>query len=260
MAAEFIYPTRGNFSDENNNQMINVFDLLYVEYNSSWVSANLTLYCYIGDPGLTWQYTDAAGNPLLASGTYRFGTIHTIGFAINQYPTNCHFKMSDAGADVLNGETFWITSNAASSTTFQPSLNAISTGSGAAITQSAKSTGPASIGVSGTQSSSHAFATSQANNNSTTESSHGLTKGAVAGVGVGITLFGLAAIAALVYIWLTWRKRKLQRTTPEEDRRAENLYQEYKVEAPNNEVPRQLNGSGLPVAELEGRQIPVEIM
>ena len=260
MAAEFIYPTRGNFSDENNNQMINMFDTLYVKYNSSWSSLNLTLFCLDSTTSTQWQYLDVQGNPILASGTYNFGTIQAVNFDINQYPTNCHFKLTEYGNndDALNGESFWVTSDAALSTTFQPTSTAITSGSGAATTQSAKSTGLASVAAS---TSSSRTSTSSLTTNPTTSpapASSGLSTGAKAGIGVGVAAAVLIISALLFIIWHMQRKAQ----TNEQNNAHEKPelpgstlgVADAEMHTPNNFQPYKHEMEGSRWAELEGAQ------
>lgn len=198
MAAEFIYPTHGNYSSENNDRMINVFDTLYVQYRSSWLSLNLTLFCLQGTTSSSYQYINVQGNPILATGLYRFGTIQSYNFGINQYPTMCNLKLTkyrdnDVG---LNGENFWVTSDAASSTTFQPGS---STSASITTTQSGTATGQVSV-VTTTISSPTSSQTLGA-------SSAGLSTGAQAGIGVGVALAALGILAFIASFLLLRRRR-----------------------------------------------------
>jgi hypothetical protein len=242
MAAEFIYPARGNFSAENNDKMINVFDTLYVQYRSTWPSLNLTLFCLEGTTSANWYYLNVQSNPILASGTFKFGTIQSYNFNINQYPTMCKFKLTkyQDNDNGLNGEDFWITSNAASATIFQPASSASSSGG---TTQSAKSTGPASVLAS--PSSSPTTTTTQ-----TSSSAHsGLSTGAKAGVGIGVTV-AVLSVLALIFL-LIWRRRRKGQSI-----KRNNTYE--KAELPSDDTTNNLQPYKHKVDSMEGAA-PVEL-
>jgi len=55
--------------------MINVSDTLYLQYNSSWLALNLTLFYLEGTTSSQWQYLNVQENPILNAGTNNFDTI-----------------------------------------------------------------------------------------------------------------------------------------------------------------------------------------
>jgi hypothetical protein len=201
MAAEFIYPTRGNFSLENNNQVINVFDTLFVQYSSTWRALNLTIFCLEGATSTQYEFLNVPGNPILASGIYKFGTIDAVGFDISQYPTKCSFKLTKYGDNdsALGGEEFWVTSNAATSTTYEPTPTATAAAT-TTTTQSVMTTG--TVGIAASTSSGNPSQT-----DSPANTSSGLSAGAKAGIGIGAAAVSLL-ILALVFIIFRQRRKK----------------------------------------------------
>lgn len=95
--ASFIYPPHGNFSDVAPSGDINIYDALEITYNSTWPSLNLTLFCLSGATATDYQFWNAEGNPILASGTYQLKSINSVGSDIYQYPTDCSFKLTKYG-------------------------------------------------------------------------------------------------------------------------------------------------------------------
>jgi hypothetical protein len=203
MAAQIIYPPLGNFSAANNGQMINVYDVLYIQYTSTWPSLNFIFFCLRDATSTQYFYVNAPSNPILASGTYKFGSIQAAGFSFDQLPVGCHFMLSDPsnGADALNGQGFYVTSNSASSTTFQPAT--ATAGPGATTTTQG-----------GTRTSGVAASTST----STTTPSSGLSTGAKAGIGVGVAVAVLLISALLFVIWhMRQRQPKAPSNVPATD-------------------------------------------
>lgn len=199
MAAEIVYPTRGNYSLENSNRMISIYDTLYIQYNSSWDALTLTLYCLQNPTAGLWYYHDFPS--LSGSGTFKVGSVQAVGLDvyINQYPTNCHYRLARPPTlnELINGESFWVINNAASPTTFQPTTatTSISTAS-TPITTSTTTTTSSSASSSST---------------STAQPSRGLSTGAKAGIGVGVTATVLILAALLFIIWRMRRKTQMNR-------------------------------------------------
>lgn len=214
--ATFVYPPKGNFSTANGNRMINTFDVLYIEYESSWDRLNLTLFCLQGTTSTTYQYLNVEGNPILGDGLYRFGDIESRKFNIPQYPSECHFKLTKFGdnAIALDGGHFFVTSDAASSTTFQPSST-----SSAASTQGIGSSAPAKASAAATSSaasaSSSSSASSTASGSSANSGGGGLSTGASAGIGVGVAA-GVILFAVLAFILIKRRRRTPNEIAPTE--------------------------------------------
>lgn len=121
MTAHFIYPPRGNFSVLNNNQAINIFDDLIVQYETPFAFLNLTCFC------LNSQTNDGSYSvwnvpSLPGTGIYNFGAIKSQDTQFVRFPTACSFKLAKFGDDgsAAGGDPFSVTSDASHSTTFSP--------------------------------------------------------------------------------------------------------------------------------------------
>nr|POE47935.1 hypothetical protein CFP56_01263 [Quercus suber] len=205
MSAGFIFPPNGNFSIESNNQTINAFDTLYIQYSSSWSALNLTLFCTESTTDLNYWYWNVPSNPISPAGTYAVGTIESAGSGTAQYPTTCHFKLTQYGDNDngISGEVFSVTSQAASSTTYQPtSSSAASTQAASSTTHQPTSTSAASL--------SDATTSPTTTLSSAAASAVGLSTGAEAGIGIGVVaaIFILAAIA-----FICFRRRQKRKST-----------------------------------------------
>lgn len=147
-------------------------------------------------------------NPILASGTYEINSIDSIGLDIYQYPTKCHFKLTQYGnnSNRLTGQIFNVVSEEGTSTTFKRG----STASGTTY-----STQTATSGDLGTIATS-VSASATGNGSSTTmslptlsatpQASFGLSTGAKAGIGAGIAVVAVL-IAALIGIIFVLQKK-----------------------------------------------------
>jgi hypothetical protein len=205
MGAEFLYPAKGNYSTENDGQMINVYDQLYLEYTSDWPSANLTFYCAVSSSIYFVPYGE---NPLADSGIYYFGPVKQLILVINEWPIVCNYKLTEVGgSDSLDGQQFWVTSNAASSTTFSPTVT--STTSASTRTSTSTQTTDTTTTVLSSSASSSAVTATQAateTQTSTPSTSPGLSAGAAAGIGVGVGLAVFILAAAILFMFLRRRK------------------------------------------------------
>ncbi|KAI0140279.1 hypothetical protein BJ166DRAFT_598109 [Pestalotiopsis sp. NC0098] len=265
MATEFVYPPGGNFSTANDDRYLNVFDDLYIEYTSSYTSLNITLFCLRTTTSTAYQVFNAEDNPLTGSGMYHFGSIQSHNVEIYQFPSRCHFKLTDSGNndDALSGEGFEVSSDAASSTTFSPSSSSTSTatstsassGTVASVqatttdaTTAAPTSSSSSSSSSSTLSSSPTATASQAS--STPQPSVGLSTAAAAGIGVGAAAVVLV-LAAMLFMF--FRKRRKTATagpdmSPESTPSAATKFESYQ---PQYETPSaQEMSTERPAAEL----------
>lgn len=199
MTIEFIYPTRGNFSLEHSIvQPVNVYDILYFQWNSTWQQVWIGLFCY--DSGNIWGQQYVSG-----CGTYEWGAIRNP--SGNNPNISCAFQIrnaggnSPAGQDTLNGESFSITTNAASSTTFQP--DSTPSCSATTSTQSTQST---------ISSGKNAQSTISPDTTTQSTTSPRLSTGAIVGISMGAVVAFLTISALLLIIW--WMNQKLQASRP----------------------------------------------
>jgi len=202
--ATFIYPQNGTYFPDRTAGNVNTYDTLDVVYESSWEKLNLTLFCLTGSTSSDYKFWNVRGNPILPSGTYEIRSIDSIGFNIYQYPTICHFKLTEYGnnSNALSGQVFDVVSEEGTSTTFRQSSTASGTTDSTQVATSGDvGTIATSRSVTATTSGS-STATSLPTQSVAAESSSGLSIGAKAGIGAGIAVVVvlIAALSAIVFV------------------------------------------------------------
>ncbi|KAF2997739.1 hypothetical protein E8E14_003990 [Neopestalotiopsis sp. 37M] len=257
MAAEFVYPTRGNFSTENNNRMINSFDDLYIEYTSSWSALNLTLFCLRDATTSDFSVFNAEDDPIAASGIYHFGSIYSLDSTIGRVaPERCNFKLTRYGDndDALNGQNFWVSSDPTLPATYSPTST--STTSATASASPATNTITQTTDTATVPSSSSSSPAATATQASAPHKSSGLSAGAAAGIGVGVALGVL--IMAVAILFMFFRRRKAARAAPGESTEtppSEATKSEYYSQHQQQD-PQEMEATS--PAELEhGQSVPV---